>query len=265
MNAHPHATGESDWCETINLVCLAIVEWHTFLCTGNIGFCSVCVIQWCWPVRSSLSLSAYTSATLPDATLLHFRMSRSNALPAGWTIACLPASTNHLATFVLCKLQIFLCKLQIFPPLCSAHVTFMLTVTPDCAWTLCVDQSQINQQQCCLLNGIVAKLCSVDEVVELLSALDASTVSGTQKQISCSQSLGKMESSGISPVSHWVFPVRLRVLHLLIFTHVRVPELLPIWFGIVIVKWFFQSRGLITVLSLHALASRDSHRAKPDR
>ena len=62
----------------------------------------------------SLPLSAYTSATLPDATVLHSRISRSNALPAGWTLACLPASTTYLATFALCKLQIL-------PPLCSAH------------------------------------------------------------------------------------------------------------------------------------------------
>ena len=115
----------------------------------------------------SLPLSAYTSATLPDATVLHSRVSRSNALPAGWTLACLPASTSYLATFALCKLQIF-------PPLCSAHATFMLTVSPSCAWTLCVGQSQIDQQQCRLLGGIAAKLCSVDEVVKLLSALDDS-------------------------------------------------------------------------------------------
>ena len=115
----------------------------------------------------SLLLSAYMSATLPDATVLHSRLSRVSALPAGWTLACLPASTSHLATFAICKLQIF-------PPLCSAHVTFMLTVTPDCTWTLCVGQSPINQQQCRFLNGIAAKLCSVNEVVKLLSALDDS-------------------------------------------------------------------------------------------
>ena len=50
----------------------------------------------------------------------------------------------------------------------------MLTVSPSCAWSLCVGQSQIDQQQCWLLGGIAAKLCSVDEVVRLLSALDES-------------------------------------------------------------------------------------------
>ena len=47
----------------------------------------------------SLPLSSYTSATLPDATVLHSRISRSNPLPAGWTLACLPESTSYLATF----------------------------------------------------------------------------------------------------------------------------------------------------------------------
>ena len=46
----------------------------------------------------SLPLSSYTSATLPDATVLHSRISRSNALPAGWTLACLPASTSYFCT-----------------------------------------------------------------------------------------------------------------------------------------------------------------------
>ena len=46
----------------------------------------------------SLPLAAYTSATLPDATVLHSRKSRSNALPAGWTLACLPASTSYFCT-----------------------------------------------------------------------------------------------------------------------------------------------------------------------
>ena len=115
----------------------------------------------------NLPLSAYTSATLPDVTVLHSRISRSNALPAGWNLACLPASTSYLATFALCKLKIF-------PPLCSSHATFMLTVSPSCAWTLCIGQSQIDQQQCRLLGGITAKLCSVDEVVKLLLTLDDS-------------------------------------------------------------------------------------------
>ena len=114
----------------------------------------------------SLPLSSYTSATLPDGTVLHSRISRSNPLPAGWTLACLPESTSYLATFALCKLQIF-------PPLCIAHATFMLTVSPSCAWTLCVGQRQIDQQQCRLLGGIAAKLCTVDEV-KLLSTLDDS-------------------------------------------------------------------------------------------
>ena len=50
----------------------------------------------------------------------------------------------------------------------------MLTVSPSCAWTLCVGQSQIDQQQCRLLGGIAAKLCSVDEAVKLLPTLDDS-------------------------------------------------------------------------------------------
>ena len=50
----------------------------------------------------------------------------------------------------------------------------MLTVSPSCAWTLCVGESQIDQQQCRLLGGIAAKLCSVDEVVKLLPTLDDS-------------------------------------------------------------------------------------------
>ena len=55
----------------------------------------------------SLPLAAYTSATLPDATVLHSRKSRSNALPAGWTLACLPASTSYLVTFALASSRFF--------------------------------------------------------------------------------------------------------------------------------------------------------------
>jgi len=116
----------------------------------------------------SLPMSAYTSSPVPDASALHSRVSRSTTLPAGWTLACLPeASGSNTASLVLCKLQIL-------PPLFSADLTLMLTVTPDCAWTLSVGRSQINQQQCQLLCGIAAKLCCVDEVVKLLTVLDGS-------------------------------------------------------------------------------------------
>ena len=88
----------------------------------------------------SLPLSAYTSTPLPDASALHSRVSKSNTLPAGWTVACLPeASGSHVASLALCKLQIL-------PPLFTADFTFMLTISPDCAWTLSVGRTQINQQ-----------------------------------------------------------------------------------------------------------------------
>ena len=110
----------------------------------------------------SLPLSSYTSATLPDATVLHSRISRSNALPAGWTLACLPKSTSYLATFALCKLQIF-------PPLC---------MLPLCWQCLLVVHGHFVLARVRLINTNVSfwveLLPTVDEVVKLLSTLDDS-------------------------------------------------------------------------------------------
>jgi len=141
----------------------------------------------------SLPMSAYTSSPVSDASALHSRVSRSTTLPAGWTLACLPeASGSNTASLVLCKLQIL-------PPLFSADLTLMLTVTPDCAWTLSVGRSQINQQQCQLLCGIAAKLCCVDEVGEAIDSSGQQQIlcgeSRCKVHAACSSSKGKLQGS----------------------------------------------------------------------
>ena len=120
-----------------------------------------------------LPLSAYTSSTVPDTTALYLRLRRSNLLPPGWTATCLSDESASQPTSSLLP-SLALCKLQCLPPLFRADVTFTLTMSTQCTWTLTLGSRDIDPQRCQLMAGIAQRLRSVDEVVNLLSALDAS-------------------------------------------------------------------------------------------
>ena len=116
----------------------------------------------------SLPLSAYTSSILPDASTLHSRLILSQQLPLGWTASSVGSSSaSHSASLALYKLQIS-------PSLPSVDYSFMLTVAPDCNWTLCLGRKQISKDQCQLLVGFKEKLCTVAALVQVLSTLDES-------------------------------------------------------------------------------------------
>ena len=116
----------------------------------------------------SLPVSAYTSSILPDASTLHSRLILSQQLPLGWTASSVGSSSaSHSASLALYKLQIS-------PSLPSVDYSFMLTVAPDCNWTLCLGRKQISKDQCQLLVGFKEKLCTVAELVQVLSTLDES-------------------------------------------------------------------------------------------
>ena len=55
-------------------------------------------------------------------------------------------------------------------------IPFVLTLNRQCTWTLSVGRSEINPQRCHLLTGIATKLQSVDDLLKLLSVLDASRI-----------------------------------------------------------------------------------------
>ena len=118
------------------------------------------------PVVVRLPLAAYTCSSLPDASAVYFRLTKSNMVPPGWTASLLESDGPSLAV----------CKLRTLPPLYIVDVTFVLTVAAQCTWTLRIGDKEINLQQSQLLAGIAAQLCSVDEVVQLLSTLDTSKI-----------------------------------------------------------------------------------------
>ena len=118
----------------------------------------------------SLPLSAYTSSILPDASTLHSRLILSQQLPLGWTASSVGSSSaSHSASLALYKLQIS-------PSLPSVDYSFMLTVAPDCNWTLCLGRKQISKDQCQLLVGFKEKLCTVAELVQVCPHWTRATV-----------------------------------------------------------------------------------------
>lgn len=81
-----------------------------------------------------LPVLSYTSSSAPNAENLQLRLSRSNMLPAGWSMHLLQSSDDCLTALALYKLRITPPQ----APLFTARCMFMLTIAHDCTWTLCV-------------------------------------------------------------------------------------------------------------------------------
>lgn len=109
-----------------------------------------------------LDIDHYTSTKLGDALQLHKRLMHS-ILPAEWGYS-LVASTN-LALFKL-----------VLTPTMSADYHFMLTISTDGSWTLCVDRKQANACQCSVLENVPLQLLSVQDVVNFIALLDSCNV-----------------------------------------------------------------------------------------
>lgn len=126
-----------------------------------------------------LPLASYTHCTVPDASSLHCRLSKWNGLPADWNTASVHAATCstasvHAAASTNNSDYLAVYKLCIIPPLLCAGHSFMLTIAPDCTWTLFVGRNRVDTEQCLILADSPYKLCSVDAVARVVSVLEGS-------------------------------------------------------------------------------------------
>ncbi len=116
-----------------------------------------------------LPISAYTSATAPDPTILRSRLGKSNLLPSGWTVA----EEGSQPMPGVCP-PLVLYRLQVLQVLAAPCVPFTLSVDGQFTWTLRLGTSGINSESCHLLRGYALTLSIVDEVVQLLSRIEES-------------------------------------------------------------------------------------------
>ena len=116
----------------------------------------------CDELTVSIPLSAYKSSSVPSTIVLHSRLNLS-PVPE-WKFSLILSSPEFLAVY----------KLQILQPFTSADHIFMLTVAPDFTWTLRIGNRKVDTEQCQVLRGAPIKLCSVDAVMNVVFALEAS-------------------------------------------------------------------------------------------
>ena len=121
-----------------------------------------------------LPLVAYTSCTLPCASSLHRRLTDSNVLPAGWNASTV-AQHDEMSPIDEDSgngVYLVIYKLCILPPFICSTSSFMLTIAPNCTWTLCIGRNMVNIEHCELLADSPGRLCSVDAVFGIVSTLD---------------------------------------------------------------------------------------------
>ena len=112
-----------------------------------------------------LPLSAFSSSSLPDMTSLYSRLTMCN-VPNGWNVSLVQSCESSFLA---------VSKLQVTPPFNScATYKLMLTVAPCGTWTLCAGSKLANTEHCTLLSGFPTTLCSVDDVLQIVSALENS-------------------------------------------------------------------------------------------
>ena len=87
-------------------------------------------------------------------------------LPPGWTLTCVSSQTDEDS--------LALYKLQLQQPLASVNIACMVTISPDCSWTVCIGNKIINTTQCSRLNSLPEVINGVDELMELLLVIDGS-------------------------------------------------------------------------------------------
>lgn len=112
----------------------------------------------------TLPRSAYTTAAVAEVAALQSRLTISHTLPNDWISTLL--SSNDLALY----------KLTVSPPLMSAKVQYMLTISNDLSWVLCIGQKEIKRSECQMLQDVGHLLSSVEEVISLLVAIDNSKI-----------------------------------------------------------------------------------------
>ena len=114
-------------------------------------------------LKISLPISVYHEAAVPDISILHDRLQRSSVLTAQW-----------MCSFVS-DTSVVLSKLRIEPPKMSAEVSFLLTISSNFLWILCIGRKEVDASQCRVLSHFSTTLRSVREVLSVLTALDRST------------------------------------------------------------------------------------------
>ena len=123
------------------------------------------------PVISSPPIPTTINAC--DVTSLQ-TLSRDK-LPSGWSSACVYSHTDEdsLAFY----------KLQLQQKLASVNVAYMVTVSPDCSWTLCIGNKIINTTQCSRLNSLPEIINSVNELIQLFLVIDGSINTAMETQM----------------------------------------------------------------------------------
>ena len=77
---------------------------------------------------------------MPDISILHDYLQRSSVLTAQW-----------MCSFVS-DTSVVLSKLRIEPPKMSAEVSFLLTISSNVLWILCIGRKEVDASQCRVLS-----------------------------------------------------------------------------------------------------------------
>ena len=122
-----------------------------------------------WLKKSTLynqSYVLYWQLQLMNVMLIPCKLLSRDKLPSGWTSTCVSSYTNEES--------LALYKLQLQQPLASVNVAYMVTISSDCSWTVCIGNKIINTPQCSRLNSFPEVISKVDELIQLLLVIDSS-------------------------------------------------------------------------------------------
>lgn len=106
------------------------------------------------------------AATINECDVNTLQTLSRDKLPSGWTSTCVSSHTNEES--------LALYKLQLQQPLASVNVAYMVTISSDCSWTVCIGNKIINTPQCSRLNSFPEVISKVDELIQLLLVIDSS-------------------------------------------------------------------------------------------
>lgn len=107
-------------------------------------------------------------ATMNECNVRNLHSVSHDKLPPGWTSTCVTSCTNRSRD------SLALYKLQLQQPLASVNIAYMVTVSPDCTWTVCVGNKIINTSQCSRLNSLDETISNADDLIQLLVLVDGS-------------------------------------------------------------------------------------------
>ena len=133
----------------------------------NIKICSLkCHILAFGPVSElmlCIPLNIYIKSLAPNASVLYSRLSITKLVPKEWTTSIL-VSQSHSSLFSMKQ------RIQ------NSSLDLIITIAPDCVWSMTIGTTQFCIDQCQLLNVFSSMLDSIDTVVKLLSCIDKSKV-----------------------------------------------------------------------------------------